>query len=179
MIILVDMDGVVADFEAGHRIYCNRKELPPEALGVNRTCWDILEAIREDPDLCEVVMQGWHEPGFFANLPPIAGSINAVHLLARRHQVYFCTAPLKNHATCASEKIDWVRRHLPGFESRVIISGDKTLVHGDILIDDKPDIHGVKTPTWEHYLFAQPYNQLSVRTRWTWAALINTLVNQR
>jgi len=36
---------------------------------------------------------------------------------------------------------------------------DKTLIIGDILIDDKPEIKGISTPNWEHIIFDQPYNK--------------------
>lgn len=37
----------------------------------------------------------------------------------------------------------WVERHLgPEFLDKVILTRDKTIVSGDILIDDKPDILG-------------------------------------
>lgn len=172
MIILVDMDGVVADFEKGHRYMCRVEGLPEVALQEGRTQWDILAGI-PDLKLQKQVLERWHRPGFFLNLPVIPGALEAVHVLNRRHQVFFCTAPLRNHATCASEKISWIQRNFPGMESNVIITGDKTLVHGDILIDDRPEIHGVNSkPSWEHKLYAQPYNKESVSTRWTWPMLL-------
>lgn len=44
------------------------------------------------------------------------------------------------------------------FVKRLILTKDKTLVFGDFLIDDKPEIKGVKLPSWEHLIFDQPYN---------------------
>jgi 5'-nucleotidase len=36
---------------------------------------------------------------------------------------------------------------------------DKTIVNGDVLIDDKPRIEGSQNPpSWKHVLFHQPYN---------------------
>ena len=42
---------------------------------------------------------------------------------------------------------------------RIILTRYKTLVVGDILIDDRPELTGIKSPTWEHVLFDQPYNK--------------------
>jgi 5'-nucleotidase len=173
MIFLVDMDGVVADFEFGHRRMCEQMGLAPELAGVDRDNWDILGTV-SDPAIRSQILAGWHAPGFFADLPPIPGAVNAVHLLASQHLIFFCTAPLKNHATCASEKIAWVSRYFgEEFASRVIISSDKTLVMGDVLVDDRPTIHGVNSsPSWTHHLFAQPYNQKARQHRWNWPQLV-------
>ncbi len=37
------------------------------------------------------------------------------------------------------------------------ITSDKTLVTGDILIDDKMDIKGKRSAEWEHVIFGRPY----------------------
>ena len=57
-----------------------------------------------------------------------------------------------------ADKMIWVQKHL-GKEwlKRVIITSDKTLVRGRVLIDDKMDITGSAKPAWEHVLFAQPF----------------------
>ena len=36
---------------------------------------------------------------------------------------------------------------------------DKTLVRGDVLIDDKPHVTGSNAPTWQHLLYDAPYNR--------------------
>jgi len=46
------------------------------------------------------------------------------------------------------------------FLRRLIITRDKTLVKGAVLIDDKPHVTGAVTaPDWTHLLFDQPYNR--------------------
>jgi 5'-nucleotidase len=58
------------------------------------------------------------------------------------------------------EKYDWISCHL-GDEwcHRVIITRDKTLIKGDILIDDKPQVTGLnEKPAWKHVVFSQSYN---------------------
>lgn len=158
MIVLVDMDGPLADFEEGHQRFCEASGMPPETYGTSRKTWDILEVVEER--WRAPILEGWHSPGFFAGLEPVKGAIHALHLLlSRGHDVFICTAPMINHSTCAQEKLAWVRKHVgPAFDSRVIITRDKTLVHGDVLVDDRPDIHGVKEPTWTHWLYDANYN---------------------
>ena len=79
-----------------------------------------------------------------------------------------------NSETCAQEKLAWVRRHVGlEFVRRTIITADKTLVQGDFLLDDRPDITGDAAPTWKHLLFATHanrfYGQLDERHTWTTA----------
>jgi len=51
----------------------------------------------------------------------------------------------------------------------MIVTKDKTIIHGDILIDDNPDVKGVQEPTWQHILYSQPYNsQVNSKKRMTW-----------
>lgn len=41
----------------------------------------------------------------------------------------------------------------------LFLTNDKTIVKGDILIDDKPEPIGLEKPEWEHIIFDQPYNR--------------------
>ena len=46
---------------------------------------------------------------------------------------------------------------------RIILTRDKTLVRGDILLDDAPQAKGSSLePVWEHVYFDQPYNRPGV-----------------
>ena len=68
------------------------------------------------------------------------------------------------------EKLSWVERHLGReFMLRTILTRDKTLVRGNVLIDDKPEVKGVMTPEWEHILFDLPCNRnVPSKRRLTW-----------
>jgi 5'-nucleotidase len=84
--------------------------------------------------------------------------------------VRICSSPLSQFENCVAEKYLWVERHL-GREAtnRLILTKDKTLVHGDLLIDDKPAIEGAMKPRWKHILFDAPYNrEVADRPRITW-----------
>lgn len=54
-----------------------------------------------------------------------------------------------------------MEKHLgPQFVERIILTRDKTVVLGDLLIDDKDTIRGQEeTPSWEHILFTCCHNQ--------------------
>ena len=48
----------------------------------------------------------------------------------------------------------------PEWLQRLVLTSDKTLVRGDLLIDDKPQVSGQeRLPSWEHVVFDAPYNR--------------------
>lgn len=157
--ILVDMDGVLADFE-GMFLARWRERHPsapwvaPEARRAFPLALDYPEDLRP---LCDAIIQ---EDGYCRSLRPLPGAVQAVHdMLAEGLDVRICTAPLGNPSS-AAEKLAWANEHLgTPFKKRVIIAKDKTLVRGEMLIDDKPVVSGVLAPTWEHVVFDAPYNR--------------------
>lgn len=99
------------------------------------------------------------EKGLYFSLEPIPGSFEALNEMKEVSSVYICTSPLTSNPYCLQEKNDWVKKFM-GTEwlQKLIITKDKTLVRGNYLIDDKPEITGLLAPTWEHIIFDQPYN---------------------
>ncbi|ELK12376.1 5'(3')-deoxyribonucleotidase, cytosolic type [Pteropus alecto] len=79
----------------------------------------------------------------------------------RRTEVFICTGPLMNYDHCVGEKYRCVEKHLePQFVERIILTRDKTVVLGDLLIDDKDSIQGrEENSRWEHILFTCCHNQ--------------------
>jgi 5'-nucleotidase len=93
--------------------------------------------------------------------------------------VYICTSPLHHYDNCVLEKFEWVEQHLGReFTSRLILSRDKTLVHGDVLVDDNPSVTGVRTPTWRHVVFHQNYNRTVMGPRMTWQSWREVLLGE-
>ena len=43
--------------------------------------------------------------------------------------------------------------------ARTILTTDKTLVHGDVLVDDSPSWAGPKSLQFHHVRYDQPYNR--------------------
>lgn len=79
------------------------------------------------------------QPGFFHDLLPITGGIEAMEqLLASQHyDPYILTAPSVMNPLCYTEKRTWVEAHLGmDYVHRLIISPRKDLLKGDFLIDD-------------------------------------------
>lgn len=105
----------------------------------------------------------YESPGFFLDLEPIPGALEAMHEMHAMHdtEVFICTSPLLKYEHCVGEKFSWVDKYLgPQFVERIILTRDKTVVLGDLLIDDKDTILGQEeTPAWEHILFTCCHNQ--------------------
>ena len=162
MIILVDQDDVLAGFNAEfNRLW--KPNCPPDFYipPEKQLLHDLASCY---PDFLRPSLEPiYTAPGFVRNLPPIKEGIEAVkEMLSMRIEVRICTAPLKNYKNCVLEKYQWIEHYLGReFVERVILTRDKTLVRGDFLIDDKPDIKGVAQPTWEQIIFDQPWNQRS------------------
>ncbi|XP_044794489.1 5'(3')-deoxyribonucleotidase, cytosolic type isoform X2 [Bubalus bubalis] len=194
--VLVDMDGVLADFEAGLlRGFLQRFPGEPHVPLEERRGFFANEQYRAlRPDLA--VGRGWtgrvrregsgepgphrtsgdggplpwdkvasvyEAPGFFLDLEPIPGALEAMREMndMQDTQVFICTSPLMKYDHCVQEKYRWVEKHLgPQFVERIILTRDKTMISGDLLIDDKEVIQGhEESPSWEHILFTCCHNQ--------------------
>lgn len=112
-IVYVDMDNVLVDFESG----------------IDQLSEETYQEYEDDLD--EV-------PGFFRDLPPIEGAIEAFHKLNEQYDVYILsTAPWRNPSAWI-DKLLWVKKHLPQVaHKRLILSHNKHLNRGDYLIDDR------------------------------------------
>ena len=153
-IVLIDMDGVLANFdktclEEYRRLYPDLPYISLErtAEGPNREGWcDKQYETLFGKEAGDAIYKIFKTEGFFAKIEPLPRAVERVKKLLHdnRFKVFFCTSPLLANPTCASDKCQWISRVFgPQAARKMIITGDKTLVHGDILIDDKAEINGV------------------------------------
>ncbi|XP_042198447.1 5'(3')-deoxyribonucleotidase, mitochondrial [Callorhinchus milii] len=164
--VLVDMDGVLADFEASFlRLYRSRHpQLPYVALDERRGFSVEAQYRQLDPGLAaDFVRNIYGSPNFFLDLVPIPGAVEAMQEMfsLNETEVFICTSPILKYEYCVKEKYAWVEKHLgPQFVQRLVMSRDKTIVSADLLIDDKVDIKGVEpNPSWEHIVFTCWHNR--------------------
>lgn len=162
--LLVDQDGVLADFDGGIRNILEAKY--PWIRRIPQSMRTTFHPHDNYPtEVRSIITDIVNEPGFFYNLNPIPGALEAFKLLSSLPINFFiCTASVLT-PTCVAEKNAWVERYL-GHEAtkRLMICPDKTVVQARYLIDDKPQVTGCTKPTWEHLIFDQTYN-LSVLGR--------------
>ncbi len=163
------MDGVIADFEKGileiyRKLYPDKPYIPLE----QRTTFYVEDQYPQEsrPLLQKIYLS----EGFYRNLPVVEGSLEALEEMAAMADVYVCTSPLLSNPYCIKEKYEWISDYLGSqWLKKIIVSYDKTLIRGDILIDDKPQINGIELPEWEHVLYSRPYNRhIRNKRRITW-----------
>ena len=170
MRLLIDMDGVLSDFDG--EFFKRWRERHPEKFFVpleERTTFYVKEQYPDElkPLISEIV---WG-PGFFRDMTPIDGGKEALtEMRSMGHELFICTSPLATYKNCVLEKFEWVENHLGSYwTKRIILTKDKTLIKADYIIDDKPEITGVESvPGWEHILYDRPYNRDVNKKRLTW-----------
>lgn len=135
-LLYLDMDGVVADFNAGIRL------LDPnvDAKHYNNTK-DRVDAI------CEA------NPTIFHNLPEIAGAIPAVNRLFDIFDVYFLSTPMWNVPLSFTGKRIWLEEKFGDLAvKRLILTHRKDLNIGHYIVDDRK-ANGVEDFQGEHIHF--------------------------
>ncbi|XP_066120573.1 5'(3')-deoxyribonucleotidase, mitochondrial isoform X2 [Saccopteryx bilineata] len=169
--VLVDMDGVLADFEGGflRKFRARFPDQPFIALEDRRGFWLSEQYGRLQPGLSEKANSILESENFFFDLEPLPGAVEAVKQMANLENtdVFICTSPIRMYKYCPYEKYAWVEKHFgPDFLEQVVLTRDKTVVSADLLIDDRLDITGKwpaagaePKPSWEHVLFTACHNR--------------------
>lgn len=184
-VLLIDLDNTVVDFSGKfEKVWLSEHPDMPFVHREHYAVWDMIargmpdEARKRVMDECCEIM---NRPGFFLDrMEPNPGAIEAFYALRQIFRVFVCTTPWHGNSDSAAAKMEWCRRHLQEDTSCVVQTFDKTLIHGAILVDDKPEIHGaVSNPAWTHVHYDQTYNRATGRPRiedWSKAIPILTQV---
>ena len=130
-ILYVDMDGVIADFEAGVKNI------------VSDVIWDNEHVDRA----CE------QHPYVFRLLPEIPKAISSVNMLKDKYEILFLSSPMWNVPNSYSDKRLWIKNKFGGWaDKRLVLTHRKDLAIGDYLIDDRLT-NGSESFTGEHIHF--------------------------
>lgn len=159
-IVLIDMDGVLADFDGATHAHLQTPEvnipLQPRQNFYFRD--DYIDTAHVD-----VINKLHASEHFFRNLPPIEGALegwNQIQDLGYHPRI--CSSPLHTNEWCKDEKLEWIKQHLGEAAMQdAIIDSKKELYEGIALIDDRPHIKNGDQAAWRHIVFDAPYNQQS------------------
>ncbi len=153
MTIFVDMDEVLANTYQAHIDIYNSES----GASLNREdCWgkEVWQCVPEAYQ--KGIRQHAYTPGFFRDLPIIPGSIETLDLLNQQHDVYIASAAMQ-FPNSLKEKSDWLDEHFPFIPwQRRILCGDKHILKGDVLIDDRS--YNLERFEGRTILFTSPHN---------------------
>jgi 5'(3')-deoxyribonucleotidase len=154
--ILLDVDGVLADFAGALVDFVNLSRINP-ITRKSLTEWDLLKAAGAS-DQQEAFDRLASRPGFCGTLAVCPGAQAFVKSLQEFAEVVIVTAPYENAARWTHERLHWLKEHFAIDKRDVVFAKRKSLVAGDLLIDDA--LHNVGR---NHYarsiLIDQPWNQ--------------------
>lgn len=163
-IVLVDMDGVLADFEEPNNDIV-RANFPDIQVVTERSEFYFKETYRDYPEVVEKVEAECRLPGFIRSFPIVDGAIYGwQRILEAGYTPRLCTSPLENHDTIITEKKDWLEEYfVPRFGAWVIdtaiFNRDKSGYDAIAIIDDRPTLRNIEKAVWQHIVFSRSYNQ--------------------
>lgn len=154
--VLVDMDDTIANYSFS-MAQALRERTGDESI----SRWNWSKRRDKDSALREHHERAQSQPSFFRKLNPIEGAFKALNEMESEGiNVFIVSSPAIGNATCHSDKSAWLWEWFGERWSRkLVLTKDKTIVRGDVLIDDRPKVVGAMKPTWTHVLFRQPHNE--------------------
>lgn len=118
---------------------------------------------------------------WFATLPVVEYAQEGVAELEQAGaSLWVCTKPLEKNAGCRDGKGAWLRRHFGTWlENRLIVAPDKSMVRGDLLLDDAPKRSWLARAEWAPVVFTCPFNgegsEWADLQHWAWGDPVEEL----
>ena len=152
-IICVDMDEVIADALGEHLLRYNR-EFSTNITVTDlhgRWLWDFVPEERQ-----EALYQYMCSEDFFEVLEVMPDAQRVLLRLQNRYEVFIATAAMEVPSSF-NAKFRWLAKHFPFISpAHIVFCGDKSILHGDFLIDDNP--RQLRRFRGEGILFSSPAN---------------------
>ena len=187
-IVLVDMDGVLADFEEPNNDIV-RAHFPHIDPILGRTDFYFKDTYQAYEGVNDVIYRENRRPGFIRAFPVVDGAIDGwERILNAGFTPRVCSSPLEDHDTVIAEKKDWLEEYfVPRFGAWVIdtaiFNRDKSGYDAAAMIDDRPTLRNIERATWQHIMFTRSYNEMiktgSRLNDWQDPALENLLARAR
>lgn len=177
--LLLDMDGPLADFDRHFYRRCSERGYTFDVDGPEYQQHRYFTEHLPNPSERKQARRMVDTAGWFAELPVVPGAQQGVlDLLNAGVEVWVCTKPLEVNPTCHSDKANWILRHFPPLHDRLIIAPDKSMIAGDVLLDDAPKHEWLDHAPWRPVIFAAPFNadQYPGCRRWTWGDPLDDLL---
>lgn len=148
-VLLLDMDGVVANF-AKTLIEEYNKTFNASLSLDQWTSFEVSHCFgKEAFDKMEPL---YNAPGFFEKIEPYPGSLEVINDVAEKVHIEVCSTPTKLPLSdgkrqlnphCAFEKFEWIHKHLPVLSNNITLTTRKHLLQADVLVDDA--LHNIAT----------------------------------
>ncbi len=153
MTIFVDMDEVIADTYLAHiEIYNTEfnQNLNTE-ICLGHEVWQKVPKEHQ-----ESIRNHARREGFFRNLKPIKDSQTILKELSEKYEVYIASAAMQ-FPNSLKEKSEWLDLYFSFIPwRRRILCGDKHILQGDVLIDDRS--YNLEHFKGRSILFTSPHN---------------------
>jgi 5'(3')-deoxyribonucleotidase len=158
-VLLLDMDGPIADFDLAFWNFCQDKGFTLDIKSLNdpkrQRFMTENFVYSSQRSLARKRIDTTH---WFRDLPVTPGALDGVPMLMEVFDVWVCTKPLEVNPWCRDDKGAWLREHFPDLEHKMIIAPKKSLVRGDILLDDAPALTCIPEANWIPVVFPSVFN---------------------
>lgn len=131
--ILIDLDGVVADFETSATKYANDTGITFKEFSDQKIYSNL--------------------PGFYLGLDLVPGAKEIIMKLDKFYDIIFVSAPSWNNTNCFTEKRVWIEKHFGSWAAKKMdLSFHKGHYMGHYLIDDRTK-YGAGDFIGQHIMF--------------------------